>query len=169
MTKLILFILFLISSLPVSSKEYAFSCNGTLRIQNQGFNVSKDIAYVEDKDKLSVLIKDKKIILSGGTNQLSRVTSVIYDKKNGDRIGSDYSICKNENHELTFNNYSCNFESVKFKETFDIFEGTFNGISNLLHVNFYPSQEKRSRVLKTKGNFEIYNAVYECIPSSSSF
>ena len=62
MTKLILFILFLISSLPVSSKEYAFSCNGTLRIQNQGFNVSKDIAYVEDKDKLSVLIKDKKII-----------------------------------------------------------------------------------------------------------
>jgi hypothetical protein len=94
-----------------------------------------------------------------------------------EKVGSGFNfpICSKENHKILFNNFACNyaktFSDVKNTMSIvDLFEGSFDGITNKLIIRMRPASEKIDSIQKQKtGFYSIENGEYQCSRREPSF
>ena len=168
--KKLIFLIALFLSNNLFAKERIYVCTGKRSTTVAGSEtVMSSLSDAGVFDKISMVIKENKVIL-GGNLVRSPIVSLIYEKNNS-RNGSDFPICSNKNYEISFNNYSCNLSDIpKWAENnYEVLEGNFNSITNQLTIKQEPNYEHIKEMKKQ--SFWVYSytfADYECKLTSSS-
>jgi hypothetical protein len=166
-------ILLLVLPLSSFSQEVAFMCKGKLSENYPNQGLSWKDSHPETKDELGVVVNGNKLSIKSGKS-IIKMPQVF--SKNGDsKFSWDLDICTNKNHEITFNNYSCDIKIFDkgqiFGMTRDIvytFNGSFDGVTKALLISVQPLELYKLRFEK-KEPILLQNGVYSCTETKPSF
>lgn len=155
----------------VTTKELTFVCKGKISeyFPNQGLSWSD--SHSEIKDEVGVVIKGNKLSIKSGKSIFKIPT--MYSKNANTDMGWDFDICSIKNHEITFNNYSCDykiFEEPKFnmlKSIIEIYDGSFDGVTKTLNISMKPLSTIDK--ISNKEPYQTQNGVYSCVETKPSF
>jgi hypothetical protein len=148
--------------------ELAFLCKGKVSefFPNQG--LSWDDSHPETNDEVGLVIKGDKLTIMGSKSIIEE--PIIYSKNASGESGWAFDICSNENHNLTFNNYSCNyniFDNYLLKTSVKTYDGTFDGVTKTLIIKMQPLNQIEK--LTKKDIFKTQHGIYGCLETKPSF
>ena len=144
------------------TKDLTFSCIGNIE-EDYTFNTNQPSHY-EIKDKLGLVIKEKQMVLVGSKNL---DVPILYEKNGKTNFDFIFPICRKKNYEIFANNYSCDINVINIVMA-DMYQITFNGLTNVLNVLIIPTTKKQIQMDANKSSYKTLRASYECKPISSS-